>query len=87
MATEPIAYGGISSAQRGARGRSLRTIRINNKHHANESNLSYLDADVEEEKRERDAFCGKPTSRNAPAKPSPCRSPNVNATIHGHRFS
>ena len=30
------------------------------------------------------AFCGNPTSRNAPAKPSPCKSPKLNAITHGH---
>ena len=31
------------------------------------------------------AFCGRPTSLSAPAKPNPCSNPNVNATTHGQR--
>src|SRR4029078_4357546 len=31
------------------------------------------------------AFCGTPTSLNAPAKPKPCNRPNENATSHGKR--
>ncbi len=30
------------------------------------------------------AFCGRPISDNAPAKPKPCSRPKVNATIHGY---
>ena len=54
-------------------------------HDRNKGELPRLDAEIEEQKRERNRMLRQADSLSAPAKPRPCNSPKVKATSHGHR--
>ena len=69
MAIEPIAYGGISSVQRGRRNRIRLTSAIKTQHNGNESNLSQLDADVKEEQRGRNMVLRQANFTKCAGKP------------------
>src|SRR6478736_8109728 len=87
LASAPMAYGAMRQSHTGCDTRSCCAARQPTAIIANtaptNTNCPISTPTLKKSKAIGIDDCGKPTSASAPAKPKPCSSPNVNATIHG----
>src|SRR4051812_31890846 len=85
IATEPMAYGGRASAQRGQVFGTLARTAVTPRTPATNSSCPISTPTLKKNSATGMDREGRPTCANAPAKPKPCINPNVNETTHGHR--